>query len=84
MRFIVFAAVASIGFSTQSSAQGCTNEQIQQKTDALFIYVQDHPEKAGKMARHKAEVEAEYGGKPSEAELCEALDKIQARLEADK
>lgn len=84
MRLFVFVAVASVGLSTQANARDCTNELVQEKTGALFTYVQDHPEKAVKMERYKAEIEAEYGGKPNEAELCEALDKIRTRLEADE
>jgi hypothetical protein len=84
MRFFVFFACASLGFSTLASAEDCTRELLQEKTSTLFIYSQDHPEKAEKMPTYKAEIEAEYGGKPSEAQLCEVLDKVLAKMKADK
>jgi len=84
MKFFILAAAVSFGLSTQVSAEECPPELLQERSAALLIYLQDHPEKTAKMAIYKAEVEAEYGGKPSDAQLCDALDKIMARLKADE
>ncbi len=84
MKYFVLAAAVSFWLSTQASAEECSPKLLQEKTGALLIYLQDHPKKASKMPIYKAEVEAEYGGKPNEAQLCDALDKIIARLKADE
>ncbi|MEP3245949.1 MAG: hypothetical protein ABJN40_04025 [Sneathiella sp.] len=84
MKSFVLAAAVGLCLPTQAIAEQCSPELLQEKTGAIFIYLQDHPEKASKMSIYKAEVEAEYEGKPSNNQLCEALDKIMARLEADK
>ena len=82
MRMFALAAAAALALSAPALAQECTEELAQQKSEALFAYMEANPDKAENVERYVKEVEEEYGGEPSEAQTCDALDKLLAKIEA--
>lgn len=84
MRILMIAAAALALSAATAAAQDCTADLEEAKTKELAEIVNSDPAKEAKFPELLEKVEAEYGGQPSDAQACEALDKLIAALKADE
>lgn len=82
VRLTAIALAAAVAWPALA-AEECTDDKAEALSNELFKMIEDRPGLAEKMERHVVEIEKEYGGEPSEAETCEALRKLIARMKAD-
>jgi len=54
----------------------CTEEKAEALSQELFAMLDADPDKAPAVQNAIEEVEAEYGGEPNEAQVCDALQKV--------
>ncbi len=77
------AVLAALAFGSAASAQECTEAEAERLSGELFAMIEADPSLAERMETAIAEVEAEYGGEPSEAETCEAIEKLMTKLKPE-
>ena len=82
MRTLMIAAAALALSTATASAEECTADLEEAKTAELAELVNADPAKEAKFHEILETVQAEYGGEPSDAQACEALDKMIAKLKA--
>lgn len=81
MRILPALAAALVLSAVPALAEECTPAMIEAKQTELMALIEADPAKAEKLEQYVAEVEAEYGGEPTEAQSCEALDKLIDKVE---
>ncbi len=80
-KLILVACVAA--FSVPAlAADECTEERAKALSDQIFGMIDKDPSLGEKLDGYVAEVEKDYGGEPSEAQICEALEKLVKLVEA--
>lgn len=84
LRKVIVAGLGGFAFLAAGSAlaQECTEAAAEAKSQELFEMIQADPAKAERLEAAIAEVEAEYGGEPTEAQACDAIDKLMAKLKS--
>ncbi len=82
MRSILIVGATLVAMTLPALAEDCTEDLANTKAEELSNIIQADPSKGEKMDVYIAEVEAEYGGEPSAAQTCEAIDKLIAKLQA--
>ena len=83
MKKILFAAVVAAFAMPAMAAEECTEAKAEELSQKLFAMIDADESKASSVERHMDEIEKEYGGEPSEAQVCEALQKLIDRVKAD-
>ena len=75
------ATAAILGTAGSAGAEDCNATEVAKRRDVIITFLEENPEKEPKFSELVADVEAEYGGKPSREQFCEAMDKVIAGLE---
>lgn len=70
--------LVGLGPTVQSAvaAQDCTNERLEALTGEMLEVMNEHPNAVDHLEEETARIEQEYGGEPSDAEACEAFEKL--------
>ena len=85
MRSLALAAALTALLAAPALAEEeCTQELSDKRTEALFDLLAKNPDKAPFFDQYVEEVEAEYGGKPTEEQSCEALLKLIKRVKGEE
>ena len=66
------------------AAEECTEADAEKLSEEVIAFIQKNPDSAQKIEGIMAEIEKEYGGEPSQEQVCEALDKLLKRLPETK
>jgi hypothetical protein len=64
-----------------AAAEECTEARLEELTGVMFDVMMEHPKSGDHLEEETAKIEAEYGGQPSDAETCEAFEKLIKALE---
>lgn len=77
----MFALLASLSLSTAATAEECTEARLEELTGKMLDVMVENPKAGDHLDEETAKIEAEYGGPPSDAETCEAFEKLIKALE---
>ena len=61
--------------------QDCTPERMEALSGEMLDVMNKHPGSADHLDEETAKIEAEYGGPPTDAQTCEAFEKLIKALE---
>ena len=76
-------AAAMVTFAFPVLADTCNDEKAEALSQEVFVLIDKDASKADQIEGYMDEIEKEYGGEPSEAQVCEALQKLIDRIKAD-
>ncbi len=82
MKTILIAAVVAC-LTFPAAAQECTEEKVDALAQELGTLMAEKGTTDEQLADYAAEVEAHYGGEPTDAQTCEAIGMLIERVAKD-
>ncbi len=80
-KFLIAAVIAAFAFP--AAAQECTEAEANALAQELATLIEQKGISDEQIEKHIAEVEAHYGGEPSQAQTCEAISMLADLVASD-
>ncbi len=80
MKRIAAALILTVFAFPAYAANECTEADAEKLSQKVIAFIEENPGSAQKIEGIMSEIEKEYGGEPSEEQVCDALGKLLERL----